>query len=294
MVEAHRFFSEQAREWLNAEGDGRGQHRAAAVENGGPRSPADGRHRSGSGRERAGDLRNAQRSRRAAHGGRSDQELRLPAAAWNPGPTSSRSTSDHWKEFETAFWETEVAVGRLRYPRISVFLNHWLIAQTGEEIVAREVFDRFKRYADHDAGVPMPELLRRIHRASGVYRKFVTDAHDADRRRSTDSGCSAIARACSRARSSSRWCCACSILSCRRCPTRSFPKALDVVESWMVRRMLVRATTKSYNQAVAELVKLVRSSTREQSRRCHRAVPRRSDRRQPLLAGRCRTARGSE
>ena len=31
----------------------------------------------------------------------------------------------------------------------------------------------------------------------------------------------------------------------------------------MVRRMLVRATTKNYNQVVAELVKLVRSSARD-------------------------------
>ena len=51
----------------------------------------------------------------------------------------------HWKEFETGFWETEVSFGRLRYSRSSIFLNHWLIARTGEEIVAREVFTRFKR-----------------------------------------------------------------------------------------------------------------------------------------------------
>jgi len=49
----------------------------------------------------------------------------------------------NWKEFETGFWETEISVGRLRYPRSSIFLNHWLIARTGEEVVTREVFDRF-------------------------------------------------------------------------------------------------------------------------------------------------------
>ncbi len=39
-------------------------------------------------------------------------------------------------------------------------------------------------------------------------------------------------------------------------------KALDVVESWMVRRMLVRATTKNYNQVVAELVSALRQAGR--------------------------------
>jgi len=45
-------------------------------------------------------------------------------------------------------------------------------------------------------------------------------------------------------------------------PEAQFVKALDVVESWMVRRMLVRATTKNYNQVVAELVAQVRKSDR--------------------------------
>jgi hypothetical protein len=45
-------------------------------------------------------------------------------------------------------------------------------------------------------------------------------------------------------------------------PDAQFVKALNVVESWMVRRMLVRATTKNYNQVVAELVGLLRKSDR--------------------------------
>jgi hypothetical protein len=45
-------------------------------------------------------------------------------------------------------------------------------------------------------------------------------------------------------------------------PQTQLVKALDVVESWMVRRMLVRATTKSYSQVVAELVAEVRKSDR--------------------------------
>jgi hypothetical protein len=45
-------------------------------------------------------------------------------------------------------------------------------------------------------------------------------------------------------------------------PETQFVKALDAVESWMVRRMLVRATTKNYNQVVAELIELLRQSNR--------------------------------
>jgi hypothetical protein len=155
-----------------------------------------------------------------------------------------------------------VAVGRIRYPRISVFLNHWLIAQTGEEIVAREVFDRFKRYADHDAATSMTELLRRLHRASAVYRKFVTDAMTLtgaiDRLGLFSYRTGVLESEVIKP-----------LLLCildpelTVVPDAQLSKALNVVESWMVRRMLVRATAKNYNQAVAELVKVLRASPRE-------------------------------
>ena len=48
-------------------------------------------------------------------------------------------------------------------------------------------------------------------------------------------------------------------------PPPQFAKALAAVESWMVRRMLVRATTKNYNQVVAELIALLRKSNRATS-----------------------------
>src|SRR5205807_1282802 len=167
----------------------------------------------------------------------------------------------YWKEFESAFWETEISVGRLRYPRSSIFLNHWLIARTGDEVVAREVFDRFKRFADHDAGLPMTKLIVQVHDASHVYRQFVTTAstHTGPTDRLGLFGYrtgvleSEVIKP---------------LVLCLLDPEESpipeaqLVKALDVVESWMVRRMLVRATTKNYNQVVAELVTQLRKSDR--------------------------------
>jgi hypothetical protein len=48
-------------------------------------------------------------------------------------------------------------------------------------------------------------------------------------------------------------------------PADQLLKALEVVESWMVRRMLVRATTKAYNQVVAELIKRLRDGGRQRA-----------------------------
>ncbi len=45
-------------------------------------------------------------------------------------------------------------------------------------------------------------------------------------------------------------------------PSDQLAKSLAVLESWMVRRMLIRATTKSYSQIVAELIRFLRDKDR--------------------------------
>jgi Protein of unknown function DUF262/Protein of unknown function (DUF1524)/Restriction Enzyme Adenine Methylase Associated len=260
MVEAHRFFSEQAREWLALNGREAVAARAAAIET--------------VVRELLQivviDLaidENAQEIFETLNA----RGAQLTAAdliknfvfqrLLETGTNVEDAYQGNWKEFETGFWETEISVGRLRYPRSAIFLNHWLIARTGEEVVAREVFDRFKRFADHDASLPMVRLLEQLRVAAGVYRHFVTSA-------STHTGPidrlglfgyrtgvleSEVIKP---------------LVLCLldpeepAIPETQFIKALNVIESWMVRRMLVRATTKNYNQVVAELVAQVRNGNR--------------------------------
>lgn len=158
----------------------------------------------------------------------------------------------HWKEFETGFWETEVSFGRLRYSRSSILMNHWLISRTGEEIVAREVFARFKRYADHEAGVPMPALVAQVHRAGDVYRRFIegaTASNPIDRLQLFAYRTSTLESEVFKP--VVLW-----LLDPEAVPVPEpqLLKALDVIESWLVRRMLVRAQTNAYNQVAAELV----------------------------------------
>jgi hypothetical protein len=260
MVEAHRFFAERARAWLEAGGVDAVPLRAAAIET------------------VVRDLlqlvvidlgldENAQEIFETLNA----RGAQLTAAdliknfvfqrLLESGADVERVYEDKWKEFETAFWEAEVGVGRLRYPRSSLFLNHWLVARTGQEVVAREVFDRFKRYAIHDSSVQMVQLVGQVHAASRVYREFIDKA-------STQHGPidpiglfgyrtgvleSEVIKP---------------LVLCLldpeevRIPDTQLHKALAAVESWMVRRMLVRATTKNYNLVVAELVTLLRRSER--------------------------------
>jgi hypothetical protein len=260
MVEAHRYFSEQAREWLAATGSDAIAARAAAVETVVRELlqivvidlTID---------ENAQEIFETLNARGAQLTAADLIKNFIFQRLLETGTDVEDAYQKHWKDFETGFWETEINVGRLRYPRSSIFLNHWLVARTGEEVVAREVFDCFKRYADHGAGLPMTKLVEQVHKASVVYRQFITG----------------IARLTGPIDRLGLFGYRTGVLESEvikplvlflldpeepAIPDAQLVKALDVVESWMVRRMLVRATTKSYSQIVAEFVGLLRESDR--------------------------------
>jgi hypothetical protein len=263
MVAAHRFFSEQAHQWLSLNGQEAMASRAAAIET------------------VVRDLLQMVVIDLAAD--ENAQEIFETLNARGTPLTAAdliknfifqrllESQADvegayqrHWKEFETGFWEAEISVGRVRYPRSSIFLNHWLIARTGEEVVAREVFSRFKAFADFDAGLSMTELVREVHRAASVYRSFVTAA-------STHTGpidrLGLFGYRTGVLESEVIKPLVLCLLDPQETPVPDpqLTKALDAIESWMVRRMLVRATTKNYNLVVAELVMQLRKSDRMQA-----------------------------
>ncbi len=169
----------------------------------------------------------------------------------------------YWKDFETGFWEAEVNFGRLRYSRSSILMNHWLIARTGEEIVAREVFARFKRFADHEADVAMAELVAEVHRAGGVYRSFIegATANNPIGRLQLFSYRTSVLES-EVFKPVILW-----LLDPEQgpVPDEQLAKSLEVLESWLVRRMLVRVLTSSYTQIAAELITQLRKGDRSVS-----------------------------
>lgn len=263
ILEAHRFFAEQSREWLSSGGPDEAEERAAAVETvvrdllqlvvidlG-----AD---------ENAQEIFETLNARGAQLTAADLIKNFIFQRLLESGADVEDAYERNWKEFETGFWETEINVGRTRYPRSSIYLNHWLVARTGEEVVAREIFSRFKRFADLDAAVPMTSLLEQVHRSAGVYRDFVISAH-------ADHGnferLALFAYRTGVLESEVIKPLVLHLLDPEQAPIpkEQLTKALDVVESWMVRRMLVRATTKSYTQVVSELITLLWSSERKKS-----------------------------
>lgn len=251
LVNAHRYFAEQARAWLQLNGPEEVAERADKLEH--------------AVRELLQlvviDLtadENAQEifetlNARGAHLTAADLIKNFVFQRLMERGIDVESTYEqYWKDFETGFWEAEVSFGRLKYSRSSIFLNHWLIARTGEEIVAREVFSRFKHYADFESGVLMEALVEQIHRSSVVYRDFVLGASASN----PVDHLQLFAYRTSVLESDVFKPVIVWLLDPEQdlIPADQIHKALDVIESWLVRRMLVRAQTSSYTQIAAELV----------------------------------------
>lgn len=259
MVDAHRFFSEKARAWLSADGVDRIESRADAVDKVvrdllqmvvidlGPD-------------ENAQEIFETLNARGAPLTAADLIKNFVFQRLLESGANVEEAYKQYWNDFESAFWETESSVGRLRYPRSSIFLNHWLIARTGEEVVAREVFTRFKRYAI-DANQPMLSLLAQIDRSARLYRRFVESGADlsgpVDR-------LGLFAYRTSVMESEVIKPLVLFLLDPEQAPIEAdqLTRSLEAMESWMVRRMLVRATTKSYTQFIAELIKHLRARER--------------------------------
>ena len=92
-----------------------------------------------------------------------------------PSASAEKIYFANWAEFETPWWETEITTGRITNSRASLFLWQWLIARTLVDFPIREVFTQFKYYVttvDED----VTALLPRIRVAADRYRSIIEGA----------------------------------------------------------------------------------------------------------------------
>ena len=260
LVQAHQFFAEQAREWLRSDGPASALGKAQALEKA-VRELLQLVVIDLTAEENAQEIFETLNARGAQLTAADLIKNFVFQRIVEEGGDVEALYDSYWREFETGFWETEISSGRTLQPRASAFLNHWLVARMGKEVVAREVFSRFKTYATSKPKKSMGALLQEIHRAAKVYRRFVEESQSKtgplDR-----TGLFAYRSSVLESEVIKPLVLVLLDPELEPIPTGQLEKALDVVESWLVRRMLVRATTKAYNQAVAELVALIRRTDR--------------------------------
>ena len=152
---------------------------------------------------------------------------------------------ERWLAFDQTWWRSEIRQGRLVRPRIDVFLNYWLIMRTADEVSSDDVFAAFRRYVA--SGHSVEHVIEDLHKVGGAYRQFenyepfTPEGMFFYRWQVMDAGVSTPLLL---------W------LFCRRetIPPDRLRRCLSAIESFLIRRMLCRMTTKGYNRLFVDLV----------------------------------------
>lgn len=158
----------------------------------------------------------------------------------------------YWEDFETPFWEAEVQTGRVKYSRSSLFLYHWLTSRTVEDFPAREVFTQFKHYVTTRYS-DVKTLLPQLKAAADKYRAIIDGSQKvsgelsrvelfAYRVSTLDSEL---------ARPLLIWL---DEPEQADVPAADRERILDILESWFVRRALVKATSAGSNRMMVDLL----------------------------------------
>jgi hypothetical protein len=172
------------------------------------------------------------------------------------GGDANRAYSDWWP-FESDFWEKEVSAGRYKITRSSLFLSQWLISRTGEEVGPTATFTRFKSYVLGDSGRTMLDLLREIRGQADAYESWTRSANDP--KSDLDSFGMHVYRMDALQLELPK-----PVLILLGEPGRSYStadaaKIIEMLESWLVRRALLRLTTAALGRVVAELIGRLRA-----------------------------------
>jgi hypothetical protein len=152
-----------------------------------------------------------------------------------------------WREFDTDRWRTQVRQGRLRRPRIDVFLQHWLALQLLNDVLATELFNTFKSLTS-DHGRPVEDLLEHLSRSSVSFESL--DVAMRERPESIEG------------RFVLRWRTLeltaltplLLLLFGEQVDESDRQRGLISLESWMVRRALCRSTSKDINRFALDLI----------------------------------------
>lgn len=152
---------------------------------------------------------------------------------------------EHWEQFDGPYWRQEVKQGRLNRPRIDLLLDYWLEFQSAVEVPAHDVFPAFRRHLEDAAG-DVIGVTQSLRKSGGVYEELHST------RDHTPEGTFLY-----------RW----DILEAQVItplllwlfgkPEHALPLderrlALRSLESYLVRRMVARLTTKDYNHLFLE------------------------------------------
>jgi hypothetical protein len=166
-----------------------------------------------------------------------------------------RLYDDVWKpQLDDPYWREERRQGRLYRAQGELFLMHWLAMKLRKTIPATELFAMFRQEILQVNPPPdTEELIRELCRDAAILRSFDDQPEGTIERRFFD-----------RLQQLDTTTLIPLALLLFRDPAVTVERrrhALEILESWLVRRSLLRLTTKAYNEQVAAMLAKVGADT---------------------------------
>lgn len=166
-----------------------------------------------------------------------------------------------WAEFDSPWWRDEIRQGRLQRSRVDIFLQYWLTMRLADDLRAEHVFREFVNYVEPNmkTAEAADTVLRELRFDADTYRAFaqLDDSTPEGRfyRRVIETMELAATTPVF------LW-----LLSTNHgVPAAQRQIALEALESWAIRRTLLRLTTKDVNKFMIYLLKELASSPPEEA-----------------------------
>ena len=180
----------------------------------------------------------------------------------------------YWQDFDNDWWRDEIAQGRQLRSRIDLFLQYWLTMRIKDEIPTDKVFDQFRKHASEELdSIPTAEaFLARLRTDADTFRDFA----QLDPRSAQGTFYARVVEALELGVFIPLllWV----ITDAHPASPQQADRALAAVESWAVRRTLLRRTMKDVNRLVVAILKEVDQHPPRWSRGRHRRLPQGADR----------------
>ncbi|WP_147339349.1 DUF262 domain-containing protein [Actinomadura spongiicola] len=162
-------------------------------------------------------------------------------------------TETHWVDFDDDWWRAEITQGRHQRSRIDIFMQYWLTMRLSNEVKTEQVFRAFKNYAGPHMVDPRSAdgFLREFRRDADTYRALADLPEDT----AQGSFYSRVIETMGLAATSPLllW-----LLSDNhKVPEDQIETALSALESWVLRRTLLRMTMKDVNRLMVTILKLL-------------------------------------
>ena len=155
--------------------------------------------------------------------------------------------SDLWGNLDDPWWRVEVRQGRLLRPRLDMILNYWLAMRTGTEVPPSRVFNEFRNYVGN---TDLSSVMSAVRKDLANYRDYETaKGRGVEEKlfyyRTNVMQAGVIAPM---------------LLLLLGTDLATAMRTLEALESFLVRRMICRQTTKDYNRLILELASRIQES----------------------------------